>query len=285
MQQDLYRVDDKSSDTITAEIQGREQVYPAKFLLDPKPAHVTENQRAALAAWITSGQNPFFSKAFVNRTWGMMMGRGFVQPVDDMGGSNSPSNPELLTSLADDFRLHGYSIKYLVTTIANSRVYQLSSEAKSDGINYERAKIQMMNPDQLFQSFLIATDIEESLRRTSLREFEDRKQMIYQYHVSLFENDDSGQNANSESTIPQALFLLNGKFTNEATSPQFHNTLSKIMEDKKPEERIDKLFLAAFSRHATPEEIKSFRPSVDKIFDYEDVFCALLNSNEFLFNH
>ncbi len=79
---------EEPSSSITVEIKGKEETYPAKFLLQPKPAHFQGNQREKLAAWIVSPENPYFSQAIVNRVWGMFMGKGFVHPVDDMGGSN-----------------------------------------------------------------------------------------------------------------------------------------------------------------------------------------------------
>jgi len=289
---DVLRLTQEPTDSIQAEIKGEMKVYQVKFLMDPKPAHFAGNQRVALAEWITSPQNTFFAKALVNRIWGMMMGSGFVDPVDDMGQLNAPSNPELLSFLAEDFKQHSYSIKHLVSSIANSKTYQLSSKARESGPPdwYERGKVQILNADQMMNSLLTATSIETALKLKTQREYEERRQMIYQYHVFLFENDDSKGSAEFSGTIPQALFTLNGKLTNEAIQPHIGNTISTVMKERsKPEARIDLLFLSTVSRHPTPDELatltKHLHGQTGELQAYEDMLWALLNSNEFLFNH
>lgn len=290
---DLLRMTDQPSGSITAEIQGKQMVYQAKFLLQPRPAHVTSDQRKQLAAWMTSSSNPYFAKAFVNRIWGLMMGKGFVHPVDDMGGSNLPTNPQLLDDLAADFKQRGFNVKHLVYQIANSQTYQLSSKSasKDPPAYYERAKIQMLNPNQLMNSFFTATSIETALRKKSHREFEARKEMIYLHHVFLFDNDDTKSSVQFEGTIPQALFLLNGRLTNEAVQPSYANAIEKITGQTNLDAagKIDQLFVNALSRHATKAEMDSLLQYVQEkggnVAPYEDIFWALLNSNEFLFNH
>src|SRR5262245_24830316 len=126
----IVRVIQENDGNIEAEIKGEPKVYPAKFLMEPSPAHLSGQPLQQLASWITSPQNPYFAKAFVNRTWAMLMGKGIVDPVDDMTKSNSPCVPELLDSLADDFVKDNYNVKNLIATIANSRVYQLSSQTQ-----------------------------------------------------------------------------------------------------------------------------------------------------------
>ena len=75
-------------------------------------------RREALARWMTSPQNPYFAKAFVNRTWAHFFGRGFVNPVDDLRPSNPPALPALFDELARDFAAHGYDVKRLLAQIA-----------------------------------------------------------------------------------------------------------------------------------------------------------------------
>src|SRR5205814_9705962 len=86
-----------------------------------------EDPRHRLVDWMAQPNNPYFARALVNRMWGHLMGRGLVDPVDDMRETNPPSNPELLDALAKDFIEHKFDVKHLLRTICNSRVYQLSS--------------------------------------------------------------------------------------------------------------------------------------------------------------
>src|SRR5439155_29933 len=86
-----------------------------------------EDPRRELAAWLTSEHNPYFAKIAVNRIWADLMGRGLVEPIDDMRATNPPSNGPLLDGLAAHFRKVGYDQKKLLRTIMTSHVYGLSS--------------------------------------------------------------------------------------------------------------------------------------------------------------
>src|SRR5262249_47787241 len=83
--------------------------------------------REALATWITADANPYFRRTIANRVWADMLGRGLVEPVDDLRGTNPPTNPELLEALASHIQQHRYDLKSLIRWIANSEVYALSS--------------------------------------------------------------------------------------------------------------------------------------------------------------
>src|SRR5205807_6818979 len=109
--------------------------------------------REALARWMTSPENPYFARVMVNRVWADLMGRGIVDPVDDLRATNPPSNGPLLDALADDFRGHGYDLKHLIRTIMGSSVYGLSSEPNernvSDTRNYSRHYRQRLRAEVL----------------------------------------------------------------------------------------------------------------------------------------
>ncbi len=289
----IVRIIQKTDGTINTEIQGQPKTYPAKFLLEPLPAHVSEQPLEDLASWITSQENPYFAKAFVNRTWAMLMGKGFVDPVDDISKTNPPSVPGLLDALADDFVQSNYDVRRLIATIVNSRAYQLSSQtARSDETQlFETGKMQIVNADQLLNSMLVATSIDRAFRLKSRGEYEERKAMVYRYYVFLFDNDDNqGNQEEFQGTIPQALFLLNGKMTNDAIRPLASNTTSRILSDyEDPKRRIEELYLGTLSRKPSPEETAKLVAYVtekgNNAGTYEDILWSLMNSHEFLFNH
>jgi Protein of unknown function (DUF1553)/Protein of unknown function (DUF1549) len=289
----IVRIVQENEGEIDTEIQGQSKTYPAKFLMEPSPAHLSTAPLQQLASWITSPQNPYFAKAFVNRTWAMLMGKGFVDPVDDMSKSNQPSIPGLLDSLADDFVKDNYNVKNLIATIANSRVYQLSSQTpqSTEPTLFETGKMQMMNADQLLNSMLVATSVDKVLRAKSKDEYEERKSMVKKYYVFLFDNDDNqGNEEEFQGTIPQALFLMNGKMTNDALRPFASNTTSRVLSDyEDPARRIEELYLGTLSRKPTPQEseklVAYIRQNGNKDSAYEDILWSLMNSHEFLFNH
>src|SRR5439155_15745567 len=104
------------------------QVLPPRPLFSKAPPLEGERDlRQALADWIVSDDNPYFARVLVNRVWADLMGRGLVEPVDDLRATNPPSNAALLDALAQDFRQNGYDLKKLLRTILTSRVYALSS--------------------------------------------------------------------------------------------------------------------------------------------------------------
>src|SRR6185437_3281261 len=84
--------------------------------------------RQKLADWLTAKDNPYFARALVNRYWKHFLGRGLVDPEDDLRVTNPPSNPELLDALAKHFLEHHYDLKDLVRTICTSQVYRLGVE-------------------------------------------------------------------------------------------------------------------------------------------------------------
>lgn len=289
----IVRIVQEAEGTIDAEIQGQSKTYPAKFLMEPSPAHVSEQPLQELASWITSPENPYFAKAFVNRTWAMLMGKGFVDPVDDISKTNTPSVPGLFDALADDFVKNNYDVRHLISTIANSRAYQLSSQTQqTTGTKvFEAGKMQMMNADQLLNSMLVATSIDKAFRLKSKGEYEERKAMVYRYYVFLFDNDDNqGNQEEFQGTVPQALFLMNGKMTNDAIRPLASNTTSRVLSEyEDPARRIEELYLGTLSRKPSGEETEKLMAYVvengHKDGAYEDILWSLMNSHEFLFNH
>ena len=143
--------------------QAGEQTHPRKGgVVKSRPLDGVDmndpiDRRVKLAEWMTAADNPFFAKNIVNRFWGYTMGRGLVEPLDDVRATNPASNPELLDALAADFIKHKYDLKHLLRTIMNSRAYQLSSQ--HDGKNYE------VDPDNALVWRMAKSDFES--RRTS----------------------------------------------------------------------------------------------------------------------
>ena len=93
-----------------------------------------EDRRVQLADWMTKPTNPWFAKNIANRLWAHFLGRGLVEPVDDVRATNPPSNPELLDALAIEFMNNGWNIKALLKTIVMSETYQQSSKITSEAL-------------------------------------------------------------------------------------------------------------------------------------------------------
>ncbi len=127
-----------------------------------------QDRREVFAKWLTAPENPFFAKVAVNRIWGHLMGRGIVEPVDDFRDSNPPSNAPLLDQLAAGFIENGYSRKWAIRTIMNSRTYQLSSRKNEfnadDEIYNSHAGTRMLSAEQLLDAICQVTSVPENFK-------------------------------------------------------------------------------------------------------------------------
>lgn len=252
-----------------------------------------EDRRPELAKLIID--HPSFPKAMVNRMWGTFMGKGFVNPIDDFNDTNEPSHPELLDELAKMFKHYNYDLKKLIRWICNSDAYHLSAIANKTNdkreteIFFSRMLLKSMTPEQLFESLMVATKSEQTK--------EARKELRDKWLGTLVSNfgDDEGNEVNFNGTIVQALLMMNGDDLNKALAKPDSGTVAWVLKNKsKPHDRLNYLYLAALNRPITPrEERYILQPTVlgmkvaDKNLNapYQDIFWALVNSNEFILNH
>src|SRR5205807_50561 len=119
------------------------------------------DRREMLAGWLTSADNPFFARSMANRLWSYFLGRGIIDPVDDIRSSNPPSNPELLDALTADFVKSGFDLRHLMRTIVQSRVYQLSLATNrwnaDDTINFSHAVPRRLTAEELLDAISVAS--------------------------------------------------------------------------------------------------------------------------------
>jgi hypothetical protein len=271
------------------------QVFLPKPLDGPViTADETVDRRELLADWLTSPKNPFFARAIVNRMWRNFMGRGMVEPVDDFRITNPPTNEPLLDALAKDFAAHGYDLHHLIRTIAASRAYQLSGVPtkfnRDDKMAYSRHYSRRLTAEQLLDSIAQATGVEEQY--TSLYPGTRAAQLpepeIESYFLEVFDRPSRQLVCERKQppTLNQALHLIGGDtIQKKVTNPR--GVLAK-MKDRPPDEVIEELYLRTVSRYPDPEERELAKAAVAKSSTpqrgLEDVFWALLNSKEFLWN-
>ncbi len=140
--------------------------------LNGKPVAETPDRRTALADWLTSPDNRLFARNIVNRYFAQMLGRGLVEPVDDMRATNPPSNAELLDALADDFVKNHFDVKHLLRTIMNSRLYQLDSEPTpgnaADGRFYSHYRVTRLPAEPLLDAVDAATGVPTKFTKAPL---------------------------------------------------------------------------------------------------------------------
>ncbi len=253
-------------------------------------------RRAELGKMIADPNNEALGKAFVNRMWAHFLGRGFVNPVDDFGSHNPPSHPELLDHLAKEFKDRGYNVKELCRWIMASRAYQLSSipakaGAKDEGL-FSQMQLKPMTPEQLFDSLLTATNAH---RAGSGDENHRKRDAWLRQFLFTFANDETDESTNFQGTIPQALMMMNGDLMKEALSGKPGSFLCDVIEQAGRHSRspdsymISAIYLAALSRHPSAKEMTQarqyFASYPDSLQVLQDLFWALLNSNEFVLIH
>lgn len=255
-------------------------------------------RRAELAKLISDPKNEALSKAFVNRMWAHFLGRGFVNPVDDFGPHNQPSHPEVLDRLASDFRESGYDIKKLCRWIAATQAYQLSSMVGGKGKVTEKddslfasMPLRPMTPEQLFDSLLTATSAHKA---GAGDDGHRRRDAWLRQFTFAFANDEAEESTSFQGTIPQALMMMNGELMQEALSGKPGSFLGEVCARaghvSSPERyMVESIYLAALSRRPTAGELHQAGLYLERFPDsmqvLQDLFWALLNSNEFILIH
>jgi hypothetical protein len=238
--------------------------------------------------------HPNFPRALVNRYWGTFLGRGFVNPIDDFNDNNQPSNPELLNELSNSIKHYNYDLKKLIRWIANSNAYHLSYVANETNDKpeqealFSRMVLKSLTPEQMFESLMVAT------HEGGAAKAEEKKDLRNKWLDSLVSNfgDDEGNEVNFNGTIVQALLMMNGEDLNKAVTNK-DGTVANIMKRQKAGPGIvTDLYLATLNRKPSPKELNLFAekrvmriPDKEAAAQYQDLFWALLNSNEFLLNH
>ena len=268
----------------------------------------TADRRAALAQWLTSPDNPFFARVEVNRIWAQVMGRGIVEPFDDFRDSNPPANAPLLDALAQDFVDQGFNRDHILRTILNSRTYQADSRPsqfnRDDDKYFSRYMPRQLTAEQLVDSLgqvagkpkqfgLVAPDTKATwlpapdLRphdRSKLGEVDFLKVFGQPERQSVCECD-----RGDDSSLGQALELLNGSFMNKLLTDG-NNRLHRYVRTGRPtKEAIIELYRLALSRYPSDSELNhslAYAEShADKARALEDICWAIVNKDEFLFQH
>ena len=251
------------------------------------------NARAVLADWMLTQSNPYFARAAVNRLWAYFFGVGLVDPVDDLAEQNPPSHPELLDELSRQFAGHQFDLRYLIQTMVASRTYQSSSAithpSQSDQRLFARMPVRGLSPEQLFDSLALATGYQSTANGPrAARGGNARAEFL-----AKFANP-SERRTETQTSMLQALALMNGRFVADATSLERSEILGAVADAPflNNAECIDVLFMATLSRKPRASEESRFTtyiedggPHHDRRRALADVFWALLNSSEFILNH
>jgi hypothetical protein len=256
------------------------------------------DNRVALADWLTSPDNKAFARNLGNVVWAHYMGIGIVEPVDDMRVSNPPTNPELLDTLGRKVVEYKFDVRQLVRDICNSKTYQLATQTNSgnawDDRNFSHATIRRMRAEVLLDCISQVTSTSDRLAGLPLggRAIQAPDGASNNYFLETFgrasRNTPCTCEVSTSPTLSQALHLLNGESTSGKISEG--KWIEKMAADGKSTSQIvDAIYNACLTRQPTESERadieQKLRESNDSNADFVDLFWAILNSNEFIFNH
>jgi hypothetical protein len=251
-----------------------------------------KSPRETFVDWLTARDNPFFARNMVNRTWAHFLGLGVIEPIDEPSEDNPPVIPELLDELARAYADSGYDTRFLMRAIVRSRPYQLTSrqthESQADPKRFARMAVKAMRAEQLFDSLGLATGYHDATPAAQRSfEFGTRGEFLGKFASTE-------KLTEKQTSILQALTLMNGRFVNDQTSLDRSQFLAGVIDAPFLETRgkVEALFLASLSRLPTAAEAEKYGSYVDrggaggdKKKAVADVFWALLNSSEFVLNH
>lgn len=255
------------------------------------------DRRQGLAAWLTAPENTLPAQALVNRVWKHLLGRGLVEPVDDLRPTNPAPNPALWEALAEDFAAGGFDLRRLIRTIVSSRTYQLSSRAndinRRDDRLFSRAYLKPLAAQVLADAIARATGVPEEYagHPPGTRAVQLVGSQTASYALDVFGRCSRERNCETSGTsgggLAQTLHLINGSTVN-------HKLREGVLKEwlasaRSNQELIDELYLRTLSRPATKEERDHWQSELAKSGQraefLEDLLWALLNSREFALNH
>ena len=237
--------------------------------LDPTPlfgelAGDVNDPRRALATWMTGDDNDYFPQVMVNRVWADLMGRGLVEPVDDLRATNPASNQPLLRELGNYFRDSGYDLKELLRLIANSRVYQLSSSPnesnRADTRNYSRHYRQRLRAEVLLDALADITGVEDKYAGMPPG---SRANQIWTHRVgSVFldtfgrpdPNQDPPCERNAEPTVTQTLHLMNSRELHRRIGSQNGRARQLATDKLSDQQLLEEIYLSIYCRFPQEEE-------------------------------
>ncbi|WP_437201800.1 DUF1549 domain-containing protein [Planctomicrobium sp. SH664] len=241
------------------------------------------------------------ARAFVNRTWGYFLGYGFTRPVDDMGPHNPPSHPAVLDHLTEEFVKSDYDIKQLIRWICNTEAYHLTSQFnKGNEIDnpaagevplFSHVYVKTMQAEQLYDSLQIAMTPPGGNQVDNAAAQAQRDRWLKEF-LEIFGGNEDDEPTLFSGSIPQALMMMNGPLVLKAISTEKGDYLPTVLSNPKyrsDNARIQALFMATLGRNPNRSEmnqlVRMMKGHKDPLAAYQDLYWALLNSNEFIVNH
>ena len=283
-----------------------------RFFLNESPQvseQVKTRGRLALAAgYVTSPDNPWFARAFINRVWSTLIGEGFYDLVDDLGPTRTSHSDDLLDGLADQWRERDYDVRWLFQTILNTKAYARDSRATNSAagrVPFAANVPSRLRADQIYDALAQTFNIEQTLKKRALVALTGAKkggkkavsaQALNEGNVEdvvrklvdqTFGVDPSTPSGDVVGTIPQALYLMNSPLVTRSVQARPETMLGRLMAGAgSPKEAVEVLYLKTLARRPNPKELSTCLRYLDTVGDrregFEDILWGLVNSTEFI---
>jgi hypothetical protein len=254
-----------------------------------------EGRRHTLAKYITAANDPWFSRAFVNRIWAEMLGEGFYMPIDDIGPQRQARMPEVLDLLADAFVANKYDMQWLFRTIARTDTYQREIRAKDPSVEsppvFAASSPKRLRADQLFNAITKVLGIEvadpqatEPAAGKGKNRYARGPRAQFDF---LFGYDPSTSQDDLMGNVPQALFMMNSGLINKLVRGEGKTRLSHILQEYQDnKDAIREVYVLTLARDPSAKEesicLNYIKDAGDRREGFEDVMWSLMNSSEFL---
>ena len=249
-------------------------------------------RRAELARLVTDPTNQWFAKAYTNRIWARLMGRGFYEPVDDLADHHQPMLPTVHQALADHFTATGFDIKDLFRLVMNTAAYQRALPDRPDGRPFTGALAGKLRGDEVFDSLVRAIGLPNktppAMKPTAEIRFPPPPKSTRDLVCECFGFDPSLAPAEVTRTMGQAMLLMNNDQIQAQINadPKSGTLLSQLLA-REPDDRaaVTRLFLQVLSRRPTDREMTIALDHIKEVGQrgaaFEDLLWSLINSAEF----
>ncbi len=298
-----------------ADLKDPEKKIPVapRFFLGDEPRvgeNVPADARLVLAArYVTSPENPWFAKAFINRSWHALMGEGFYNPIDDLGPTRTANAPELLDLLADQWIRSGHDVRWLYRTILNTKAYQRASRSTNTAagrVPFASNVPSRLRADQIFDALVHALDLGADPKNPAKapRDVPDKAKAAGKKPLPsaagesgefpgrivvehAFGVDPSTPIDDVVGTIPQALYLMNSPLISRNVQARPGTMLGDLIASaSNKRSAVDALYLKVLARHANAKEVAACLHYINNVGDhreaFEDILWSLVNSTEFV---
>lgn len=258
------------------------------------------DRRLDFAGWLTKPDNPFFARIEVNRIWSQVFGRGIVEPADDFRDTNPPSNAVLLDQLANDFVENGYDRKAILATILKSRTYQTSYQPndfnEDDTKYFSHYQPRLLSAEQLLDAICHVTQVAESFgglpagtKATHL----PAPDLVNNEFLKIFGQPERQTvcacERTNESNLSMAIQFFNGPLIYNKLKSESNSFRKSLTDGKDDTQIITLLYNLAVCRNPSETELKASLDHIaskeNRVEALEDICWAILNTNEFLFQH